>query len=138
MGTRSRIAKVQEDGSVKSIYCHWDGYPSNNGVLLFDHYQDPDKIDALLALGDISSLDAEIGEKHDFDNAPKGVVNAYGRDRGETDIDTRTDADVIEFVSQIGESWEEYSYLYTIDGEWVCYEGTEGPIPLDEAIKKDK
>ena len=137
MGTRSRIGKVQEDGTVKSIYCHWDGYLSNNGVLLFDHYQDPDKIDALLNLGDISSLDQEIGEKQDFDSPQKGTVVAYGRDRGEEDVDARVDESVEIFVHQIGDSWEEYTYLYQ-DGAWVCYMGDRGPFDLKLAIEEDE
>ena len=27
MATRSRIAIELSDGTVKSVYCHWDGYP---------------------------------------------------------------------------------------------------------------
>ena len=27
MATRSRIAKQNPDGTIKSVYCHWDGYP---------------------------------------------------------------------------------------------------------------
>ena len=66
MSTRSRIGIEFENGTVASIYCHWDGYPDNNGVILLEHYQDVEKIKQLIELGDISSLAPEIGEKHDF------------------------------------------------------------------------
>jgi len=63
MSTRSTIAKVQEDGqTIRSIYCHFDGYPDYVGKVLQEHYTDMNKIDQLLALGDLSVLDKEIGE----------------------------------------------------------------------------
>lgn len=38
MGTRSAIVLKREDGKYQGIYCHWDGYPSNNGKILFENY----------------------------------------------------------------------------------------------------
>ena len=55
MATRSRIGIVKENGTVESIYCHWDGYPENNGQLLLDNY-DYEMAQGLIELGDISSL----------------------------------------------------------------------------------
>lgn len=51
MSTRSLIAIKQTDGTVKSIYCHWDGYVSHNGRLLIEHYATPEAVEELLALG---------------------------------------------------------------------------------------
>lgn len=31
MSTRSQIAMLSGDDSIKSVYCHWDGYPAHNG-----------------------------------------------------------------------------------------------------------
>jgi hypothetical protein len=55
MSTRSRIAIETESGTVKSIYCHFDGYVSGVGKTLFNHY-DREKLEKLIELGDISSL----------------------------------------------------------------------------------
>lgn len=41
----------QEDGSYKSIYCHWDGYPEYNGLILFENYKDKNKVEKLINLG---------------------------------------------------------------------------------------
>jgi len=57
MSTRSTISKVNQDGTITSIYCHWDGYYSNNGKLLLENYNDEKKIDELLSLGSLSSLE---------------------------------------------------------------------------------
>lgn len=96
MGTRSMIARAEADGSFRAIYCHWDGYPAHNGRLLLNHYSDPDRVGALLELGNLSSLAEEIGEQHPFDR-PDGLdreaydarwgkmTTAFGRDRGEKD-----------------------------------------------------
>jgi hypothetical protein len=32
MGTRSSISVLQKDGSIREVYCHYDGYITNYGV----------------------------------------------------------------------------------------------------------
>src|SRR5689334_13390131 len=86
MSTRSDIIRQNLDGSYDKIYCHWDGYPSNNGKILLEHYADPQKVGALIALGDLSVLGPELGEKHLFEENRPGQCKAYGRDRGETGV----------------------------------------------------
>jgi hypothetical protein len=58
MSTRSRIGILNDDRSVTSIYCHFDGYPSGVGAILVAHYHDTVKVRELISLGDISSLGA--------------------------------------------------------------------------------
>ena len=55
MATRSIIAKLDDKG-VQAIYCHSDGYLSNNGKILDQHYANEVKVDNLIAQGDCSSL----------------------------------------------------------------------------------
>lgn len=127
MGTRSSIIRQNLDGSFDSIYCHWDGYPSNNGKILLNHYSDPAKIDALLALGDLSSLGEQIGEKHDFDTSPEGVCNFYGRDRGETDTNSKHFESADSLAAMLKESWTEWVYVFrVVDGKWYF---TNNPSP---------
>ena len=59
MATRNRIAIENQDGTVISIYCHWDGHIETNGKILFENY-DREKTEQLIALGNISSLDTTI------------------------------------------------------------------------------
>jgi hypothetical protein len=84
MSTRSRIA-IKSNDEIKSIYCHWDGYLSNNGKILLKHYSEVEKLEKLISLGDISALDVspETVEGHSFDNKIHGYTVAYHRDRGE-------------------------------------------------------
>lgn len=106
MSTRSHIGVRNTDGTVDYIYCHWDGYPENNGKILVNHYQDMDKVNELMKLGDLSSLDM----------TPEDCV-AYGRDRGEKNVSVGTTT-FTDFIRHCGEA----EYLYLFDGEfWDCY-----------------
>lgn len=129
MGTRSSIAMEHPDGSITSIYCHSDGYISHNGKILFESYGQ-EKLTQLLALGDISSLGPNIGEKHDFDNPPRDDVNAYGRDRGETgtDIEPLTSDSRRKWLKETG---QEYNYLLDKHGVWWVSRGWESDGRLD-------
>lgn len=121
MATRGTIAKLNPDNTVTSTYVHWDSYPAGVGATLHDHYTDPVKIDQLLALGDISSLDADIGEQHDFDFPTDGWTIAYGRDRGETGVDAVTHAGEGAWMRDRKDSGCEYGYLW--DGlTWITYQ----------------
>jgi hypothetical protein len=115
MATRSNIGKKLPDGSIRYIYCHFDGSENGVGATLKKHYLDEAKIDALLNLGSLSSLGAEIGEKHNFNQEPKGdLCRAYGRDRGEEDTEAVITTNMNEFmVLGIG-------YLYE-NNVWTSY-----------------
>jgi hypothetical protein len=143
MATRSRIGMVLPDGTVRSIYCHYDGYVSNNGRLLHDHYTDPAKIAGLIALGSLSTLEASIEapEGHSFATKEDGHTVAYHRDRGE-DIDPgRVDPTVDDWWQ--GDN-EEFAYLWYGTQWWVTggdHPDTDedyGLRTLVEALVQDK
>jgi hypothetical protein len=123
MATRSRIAIEHKTGTVNSIYCHWDGYPSNNGRILRENYMDREKVEALIKLGDISSLQERVapmdGEKHKFESPAPGVTVAYHRDRGDDYTPPTIHLDRNSFKTSDIEKW---GYLFTKDGEWVVIE----------------
>lgn len=122
MATRSRIGIQNQDGTVTSIYSHWDGYPSHNGKILKEHYTDRSKVESLIALGDISSLaeSTECPEGHGFENRVEGYTVAYHRDRNE-DFSQAKHPSVEEYLNKA--DVEEYGYLYTTEGEWICIDG---------------
>lgn len=115
MATRSTIALEYADGTVGQVYCHWDGYLEHNGQILYTNYKDPFKVRALLDQGDISSLDAEIGDEHGFDERGKGTT-FYMRDRGETGCEQRMFKDYAEYRKEA--QFEEYNYILRRDGNW--------------------
>ena len=70
MSTRSTISILKKDGSLKSIYCHWDGYLEGVGETLIVNYKTPLQVNELIKNGDISSLGTTINETefyHDKD-----------------------------------------------------------------------
>lgn len=121
MSTRSFICKEQTDGSYYGIYCHWDGYLTNNGALLLDHYSDKNKLDELLALGDIASLHEDVYSNptlsHSFENSQENVTVAYHRDRGEEIHKAR----IISLDDAI-DSWCDYMYIFGQDGVWRYFD----------------
>lgn len=134
MGTRARIAMQMPSGAFRSIYTHWDGYPSHHGAILQEHYTDPKKVWELLSLGDLSVLGAEIGEKHGFDAIVDNVCTAYGRDRGEKDTHPRISKTLEALNKLTQECGGEFLYVFK-DGEWFVAEGGIGffGMPASEA-----
>jgi hypothetical protein len=148
MATRSTIALEFADGTVQQVYCHWDGYLSNNGVLLQNNYSDPFKLRELIDLGDVSSLKQEIGTQHafsqfetemsseDYDKLYGEMTTFYGRDRGEKGTDSRKFKDFADYVENFAH--EEYAYILRTDGLWYVKQYSQDFEPLVAAIVKDK
>jgi hypothetical protein len=117
MATRSIIARQNPDGSLDAIYCHWDGYPDHNGKILKEHYRSAEKVDALIALGNLSGLGNEIGEKTSFATDSTDQCIAYGRDRG----DEHQEATHCDSYADLVELCNDYAigYLYLFkDNIW--------------------
>ena len=115
MATRSRIGIELKNGSVLSVYHHWDGYPEWLGRILNTHYNTRQKVAELIDGGDMSC--AWTDDRWN----DSGVKGSYGPNyysyRGE-DSPPRHDATLGEYLLPgIG---EEYHYLFR-NGEWVCY-----------------
>lgn len=124
MSTNSRIGIEQADGTVKSIYCHWDGYPKGVGKTLIEHYNDRAKIESLIALGDISVLGEQPEPTgrvaHTFEKPEDGITVAYHRDRGDDLNPARKNLSLDAFIkSDVGE----FGYVYTQYGEWFMVDG---------------
>ena len=98
MATRSYIGKRLEDGKIRYIYCHFDGYPSHNGEILVEHYTTEDKVTALVNLGAMRSLESNPSD-----------CQVYGEDYYEGNMEDFLDGSV--------------SYYYLFDkGEWQCFD----------------
>jgi hypothetical protein len=138
MSTRSTIARQNEDGTVTGVYCHFDGYLDGVGETLQEFWQDAVKVDALLALGDLSALGEEVGEQHSFDehHGNKAAENwclFYGRDRGETGIDARAFPDATTYWAARRSFGAEYQYLF-VDGAWLVKAYDREIMPLSDAL----
>ncbi len=134
MATRSNIAYKNAEGKIISVYAHWDGYPEHNGEMLRRFYNSQAQAEALVALGSISSLGSELGEKQDFDNRDTQKDEwtlAYHRDRGEDLVISEYD-DIPSWIDDM----EEYAYLYT-DAGWIVNDhgATSGGFPVFDYVE---
>jgi hypothetical protein len=117
MSTRSSIGIVNDDGSVTGIYCHWDGYPEHNGKLLLNHYNNTAIVYELMDLGNLSYLDEKLNTDlpHSFKKPVKGVCVAYGRDRGEKNVNSKKFISDIEY--KMNGNGVDYQYLFN-NNKW--------------------
>ena len=112
MATRSVIAKLDNRG-IQAIYCHNDGYLSNNGKILNQHYQNEVKVDNLIAQGDCSSLKDTIED-----------TIFYMRDRGEENKEAtnlNNDIKLLEFAFEQCDAEVVYMFAF---GHWYVYDNS--------------
>jgi hypothetical protein len=127
MATRSRIAIENQDGSVTSIYCHWDGQIYSNGRILNKNYTTKDKVEELIALGNLSSLDETIER-----------TVAYHRDNGEYHLVQISFINVEELFEDGFSMGVEYIYCFTKDGIWLVNAlGSVNVAVLSEVIEEE-
>ena len=136
MATRSVIAKIEAKGiggaddTILAIYCHNDGYLSNNGKILDQHYQNEVKVDNLIAQGDASSLKDTIED-----------TIFYHRDRGEDNkeaVNLNNETKLLEHAFESCDAEVVYMFAY---GSWYVYDNANGIgnccyqfIELEEAL----
>ena len=119
MGTRSYIARQIGDDQYLTIYCQLNGYPEDTGATLVKHYDTSEKVNALLALGDLYYLREKLSPdpgRHGFSAPQPGVTLAYRRDGDcpgwEATIKTFED------LSNWEQDGVEYIYIYDTNGQW--------------------
>jgi hypothetical protein len=124
MATRSRIGLQLANGSILSVYCHWDGYPEFNGVKLVEHFNSYEKTAELIDGCDISALWTNSG----WNNETLPVTGPlYYSSRGDV-TEPRLDSCLTQYLYD----GEEYAYLFA-NGEWICYD-LHGPVPYQVNI----
>jgi hypothetical protein len=115
MATRSVIAKLDDKG-VQAIYCHNDGYLSNNGKILDQHYANEVKVDNLIIQGDCSSLKDTI-EDTIFYHRDKG--DCY---EGVKAANLYNEATLVEYAFEQCDAEVVYMFAY---GSWYVYDNSD-------------
>jgi hypothetical protein len=117
MATRSLIRCAVTN---RFIYCHWDGYPDNNGKILNECYTNQEAVNSLIELGDLSSLGKIVPDQEDIKAltfnglSMQGFCTPYTA-RGE---ELNIGEGEIPEPSYLGAE-----FLYTWDGQkWECTE----------------
>ena len=131
MATRSVIAKLDDRG-IQAIYCHNDGYLSNNGKILDQHYANEDEVDELLSCGDCSSLKDTIEDTIFYHRDKK---EHYGRVKAVT---LKDETELLEHAFQQCDAEVVYMFAY---GTWYVYDNSNAIgdssyqfIELEEAL----
>jgi hypothetical protein len=127
MATRSRIGIELKDGSVLSVYHHWDGYPEWLGRILRTHFNDRSKVAELIDGGDMSSAWTNCG----WNNETRPTTcPLYYSERGQ-DCPPVLSSNLQEYLCD----GEEYAYLFR-NGEWVCYNRNQFEFEEDGITQK--
>ena len=115
MATRSRIGIVNKDGSITSIYNHFDGYPQGVGVQLALNYGEKEA-KRLIKLGNRSSLFAKPTKQGAYGN-PSEVAQT---NKGFKDFaEDATSSDIR--YAYLGQEVPGYGFA------WVAYSVEYGP-----------
>ena len=125
--TRANISRITPDGSGEFIYLHF-GEPLEYGTILLEHYQTEEQVQALLKLGNLSSIGPAIGERVNFgtaiySNALKAVqCLSYHRDRNEPweRCQPRPFTGGLEGFRQAASGMVQWLYAHTPDGWAAC------------------
>ena len=113
MATRSRSGLQLADDAILSVYHHYDGYPQWLGVVLNRKFNTREEVAELIDGGDISCIDSDT----DWDRQDCEHHVLYYNACGEK-TEPRLDLTIEDYL----ENGEEYAYVFTVDGQWVCYD----------------
>ena len=145
MVTRSLIAIEHRNGTVESIYCHNYGHPEDNGAKLLKHYTDREKVERLIALGELSVLGARLepttGKQENWYFPEKGTTCAYHRDRQDDwdSVKPMEYASLQEFTSEdvMRVHYDiDYVYVFTQENVWTVHtKGYEKPLQPQQRLQ---
>jgi hypothetical protein len=122
MSTRATIGLRRQNGTIDTIICWHDAYLDGVGRILKNHYGTVEKIEELLAGGNVEELEA----------TPYGSVYQYQGDDGvPEDCKARTIRNIEEFLFQVRDYNQDYGYLFQ-DGQWHYYRPGEQLIPMQQ------
>ena len=139
MGTNSKIFYEKSPNLFHGVSCNYDGYLSRVGAILYKHYQNISKIEKLISLGELSSLDKEcdVAPKYEYtgyhNNEEKrhlGYTFAFHRDRGDEFIPPMIENSLDKLITN------SYGYVYVWrQDKWFTYDRVENKwILLKDAL----
>lgn len=103
MSTRSTIAIENANGTIKKIYCHFDGSISHNGKILAEQYSNPSDWRTLCYGNDIRGLDGvAVPQRYNRPEDKPFWPNEY--------------PDYAAYRSSIDHLFHEYNYIMRKDG----------------------
>ena len=136
MATRCYIGLEGTDGTVRYVYCHWDGYPSETGRILQEDWQSYTLVSSMINKGNMSYLGRNLGDTEFY--CKEGDPN-------EEDEGAKYCKDINAYSATAPDYLIEYIYLFKDIGtgySWFLWEPdkkTWEPLQqvLDRVLKKE-
>ena len=121
MSTNSRIGIRLPDGSILSVYHHWDGYPEWLGVTLKQQYNTREKVEELIDGGNMSSCYSDNTWDIDVKCDPRPL---YYTERGESldDNAPKLSKNEKEYLVTTDKCCGEFAYIFELNNTWRCIE----------------
>ena len=105
MSTNSTVSIEQADGTVQTIYVHWDGYIEGGvGEALQKLYSTPGQVQAIVDEGDHSCI------------LPDGRIESY-MDMREEYCPPTTSKSIFEAINDLGQG---HNYFMRLNGKLTC------------------
>ena len=119
MSTNSRLGLRLEDGSILSVYHHWDGYPEWLGVTLNKYYNTRESIAELIDGGNMSCCYTDSDWEHE---ELKTYRPLYYTERGEKldDNAPKLSKDEAEYLVTTNKCCGEFAYIFELNNTWRC------------------
>jgi hypothetical protein len=101
-GTRSRIGLLNDDGSVESVYIHWDGYFSGVGEDVKNLLSTKEDVEERLKKGDGSA-----------------VGNGFYQERGDSPETWKSliSRNIHTYIKDVSQSWGQFAYIFDPETE---------------------
>jgi hypothetical protein len=120
MSTRGRIGILLEDGTIRSVYSHWNNQPEANGAILVKEYTTKEKVEDLIDGGDISCLKTDTDWKG---NCREGTFVLYYKERGDLDCDALISENDPDYFHLTRNCDGEFAYLFDPKSNvWGCFD----------------
>lgn len=121
-----------------SVFCHYNGYPDDNGAILAEHYDKQEKVESLIQLGDLyflrSKLEPNPDLPHNHSTPQPNVTIAYNRDEGWSDCEAVHKT--LDELNDPGEIGIEFTYIFTFEGRWIYFPTGEAELGFRD-VKED-
>lgn len=117
MATRAAIAYQNSNGSIRSVYCHWDGYPEGTGKILLDYYSSDKRVRELISRGSISAVYPYL-DCTDYHDPENPNINEDESRRELVENWYQSGVEYIYLWTEFGWSVYIFSSVYSSDGGW--------------------
>jgi hypothetical protein len=118
-----RIGIIKSDGTVRSVYLHWDPFPDTAGKILVENYTTEKSVMELVEKGDISSLGKDISGCKYYLDKQQSSSSGY---------ETREDVSIDHLLESDG---HKRAFIYVMmEGEWYFFTGDLSMYNLKEFL----